>query len=94
MLEVVALTGLGETNVRAEIAAGRLKVVRIGRAILVPRVELDAWIVRETARSAVSPLESGRDVLLLRVLADARWVSAMAKETDTKLRQLIAAREA
>lgn len=44
--------GLGRTSLYAEIAAGRLRVVRIGRAVRVRSDDLAAWIEDRTADSA------------------------------------------
>jgi len=35
--DVTSITGLGKTTIKAEVAAGRLKTVRVGRRRLVPR---------------------------------------------------------
>lgn len=44
--EVAAELGLARSSVYALIQAGELPVVRIGRAVRVPRVVLEAWVER------------------------------------------------
>ena len=45
---VTRLTSLGRTTIYNEIAAGRLRAVRIGRAVRVRRDDLDRWLERRT----------------------------------------------
>jgi len=42
--DVARLTRIGRTTLYQEMQAGRLKVVRIGRAVRITRAELDRWI--------------------------------------------------
>ena len=47
--DVTRLTSLGRSTIYNEIAAGRLRAVRIGRAVRVRRDDLDRWLERHTA---------------------------------------------
>lgn len=47
--DATRLTNLGRTTLYAEIAAGRLRAVRFGRAVRIRRDDLDAWIERHTS---------------------------------------------
>lgn len=49
--EVAQLLRLGRTRTFQMIAAGELPVVRIGRAVRVPRVALEQWIADRTTPS-------------------------------------------
>ena len=42
--QVVYQTNLSRSTIYSEIAAGRLRVVKLGRAVRVPAEELDRWI--------------------------------------------------
>ena len=42
--DVTGLTKFGRSTIYREIAAGRLRAVRIGRAVRVRRDDLDAWL--------------------------------------------------
>jgi excisionase family DNA binding protein len=42
--QVVYQTGYSRSTVYNEIAAGRLRAVKLGRAIRIPAEELDRWI--------------------------------------------------
>ena len=44
--DLTQLTRLGRTTLYGEIAAGRLRAVRIGRTVRVRRDDLDAWLDR------------------------------------------------
>ncbi len=46
--DVPGLTNLGRSTIYHEIAAGRLRAVRIGRAVRVRRDDLDRWLDRHT----------------------------------------------
>ena len=46
--DVTRLTNLGRSTIYNEIAAGRLRAVRIGRAVRVRRDDLDRWLDRHT----------------------------------------------
>jgi excisionase family DNA binding protein len=45
---VTALTNLGRSTIYQEIAAGRLRAIKIGRSVRVRRDDLDAWLDRHT----------------------------------------------
>ena len=45
--EVAALIGLGRSKTYELIASGALPVVRIGRAVRVPRAQLEEWVRRQ-----------------------------------------------
>lgn len=49
--EVAASLGIGRSMAYELAASGRLPVVRIGRAVRVPRAALDEWIKRQTRQS-------------------------------------------
>lgn len=52
--DVTALTRISRSTIYEHIAAGRLKVVRIGRAVRITPAELERWISDlEEASSAV-----------------------------------------
>ncbi len=51
-MEVATLLGLGRSKVWSLIWAGELPVVRIGRAVRVPREALEAWVRSRTERVA------------------------------------------
>lgn len=52
--DVTALTRISRSTIYKHIAAGRLKVVRIGRAVRITPAELERWISDlEEASSAV-----------------------------------------
>lgn len=44
--DVVAITRISRTKLYGEIQAGRLPVVRIGRAVRITREALEEWIAR------------------------------------------------
>jgi excisionase family DNA binding protein len=46
--DVTGLTNLGRSTIYNEIAAGRLRAVKIGRAVRVRRDDLDRWLERHT----------------------------------------------
>ena len=46
--DVTRLTSLGRSTIYQEIAAGRLRAVKIGRAVRVRRDDLQRWIERHT----------------------------------------------
>jgi excisionase family DNA binding protein len=46
--DATRLTNLGRTNLYAEIAAGKLRAVKFGRAVRIRRDDLEAWIERHT----------------------------------------------
>ena len=52
--DVTGLTNLGRSTIYQEIAAGRLRVVKIGRAVRVRRDDLDAWLDRHTVGGPTS----------------------------------------
>jgi len=50
--EAASILGIGQTNVRALIAAGRIKVIRIGakgHGIIVPMAAIDEFLQREAS---------------------------------------------
>lgn len=49
VLEAAAALRLGRSTVLKEIDAGRLKIIRCGRRVLVPRVECERWIAAKLA---------------------------------------------
>ena len=57
--EAARLLGLGRTKVFELLTAGELPVVRIGRAVRVPRGELERWIADRTTRPAEIRLNNG-----------------------------------
>jgi excisionase family DNA binding protein len=46
--DATRLTSLGRTTLYAEIAAGRLRAVKFGRAVRIRRDDLEAWIEKHT----------------------------------------------
>ena len=50
--EVAEQTGLSRTKLYEEIAAGRLRVVKVGRRTLIPGREVHAWLDRLADRAA------------------------------------------
>ena len=88
--EAAELCGLGETLLRREITAGRLKVIWIGRALIVPRTELDAWISRETERSARdAAVELPRDLQMLQAITRSRYGLQLAREAGADLDKIV-----
>lgn len=51
--DATRLTSLGRTTLYAEIAAGRLRAVKFGRAVRIRRDDLDDWIERHTSGGEV-----------------------------------------
>jgi excisionase family DNA binding protein len=49
--EVAAELGMGRSKIYELMASGAIPVVRIGRAVRVPRAALEAWIARQTRQS-------------------------------------------
>jgi Helix-turn-helix domain len=47
MLEVAEMFGLSESRVRAEVAAGKLEVVRIGQRVIVTPRAIDEWLLAQ-----------------------------------------------
>ena len=47
--DATRLTNLGRTTLYAEIAAGRLRAVKFGRAVRIRRDDLNAWIDQHTS---------------------------------------------
>jgi excisionase family DNA binding protein len=45
--ETAELLSLGLTSTRAQVKEGRIRIVRLGRAIIIPRTEIDAFLARE-----------------------------------------------
>lgn len=48
MRDVASILQLGESTVKAMVQRGELPVVRCGRAVRVPRRELEAWVSQRT----------------------------------------------
>ena len=59
--DVTGLTKFGRSTIYREIAAGRLRAVRIGRAVRVRRDDLEAWL--DWHSDSVHPDSKRRDVL-------------------------------
>lgn len=55
--EVALLLGLGESTVKAMMQRGELPVVRCGRAVRIPRGELEAWVAQRTERASASVID-------------------------------------
>lgn len=55
--EVASLLRLGESTVKAMVQRGELPVVRCGRAVRVPRQELEEWVVQRTERASGSVVD-------------------------------------
>ncbi len=47
--DVTTLTSLGRSTIYSEIAAGRLRAIKIGRAVRVRRDDLDRWLESRSA---------------------------------------------
>ncbi|HVC76300.1 MAG TPA: helix-turn-helix domain-containing protein [Candidatus Micrarchaeaceae archaeon] len=60
--EVAQLMNLGRTRTFELIASGELPVVRIGRAVRVPRNELERWLRSRTTGGFTGEVESGAPV--------------------------------
>jgi excisionase family DNA binding protein len=63
--EAARSIGLGRDSAYELIRTGRLRVVRVGRRILVPRSECAAFIEREIARNGHGLTEEGGDTDLI-----------------------------
>lgn len=57
--EVAELLKIGRTRTFELIAAGELPVVRIGRAVRVPRHDLERWLRSQTTGGLTGGVESG-----------------------------------
>ncbi len=49
--DVARALSIGLTNVRAIVASGEMMSVRIGRRVLIPRAEIEAYVQRLTERA-------------------------------------------
>jgi excisionase family DNA binding protein len=49
--DITRLTNFGRSTLYREVAAGRLRAVRIGRAVRVRRDDLEAWLDQHMANS-------------------------------------------
>ncbi len=58
--ECARITNLGRSTIFNLIADGQLPVVRIGRAVRVPRAGLEEWITRRTERASSADGEATR----------------------------------
>ena len=47
VLDAARALGMGRDAAYSEARAGRLRVIRVGRKIRVPRIELEAYITRQ-----------------------------------------------
>ena len=54
--EACIATGLGRTKTYDEIGSGRIRVVKIGKAVRVPAAELRAYVERVKAESGLVPV--------------------------------------
>lgn len=54
--EACIVTGLGRTKLYAEIAAGRLGVVHIGKSVRIPADELRAYVERAKSDAGLLPV--------------------------------------
>jgi excisionase family DNA binding protein len=89
--EAAALSGIGQTVLRALIAEGRVKAVRLGRALVIPRTALDAFLDQEAnIPTAATPMSAK----LLRGIADAVALTAVVKQSTAHMADLIAASKA
>ncbi len=59
---MVQLLKLGRTRTFELMASGELPVVRIGRAVCVPRNELERWLRSRTTGGFTGEVESGAPV--------------------------------
>lgn len=50
--EVAAALGVGRATAYGLIASGTLPIVRIGRAVRVPRAALEAWVRKQAQQAA------------------------------------------
>lgn len=48
VVEVAELLGLGRNTTYTLLRSGRLRSVRVGRRLVIPRSEIDAFLARET----------------------------------------------
>jgi excisionase family DNA binding protein len=51
--DVAAALGVSRATAYELIASGKLPIVRIGRAVRVPRLALEEWIRRQASRAAI-----------------------------------------
>jgi excisionase family DNA binding protein len=54
--EACIATALGRTKVYDEIAAGRIRVVKIGKSVRIPADELRAYVERVKAENGLAPV--------------------------------------
>jgi excisionase family DNA binding protein len=59
--EVAAVLGVGRATAYELMASGELPTVRIGRAVRVPRAELERWVRRQTVGGARGAADDGRE---------------------------------
>lgn len=60
--EVAQLLKIGRTRTFELIASGELPVVRIGRAVRVPRDDLERWLRSRTTGGLTSEVETGSPI--------------------------------
>jgi excisionase family DNA binding protein len=56
LTEAAEILGIGRSRIYVEVAAGRLGVVRIGKAVRVPADELRAYVERAKAEAGLAPV--------------------------------------
>jgi excisionase family DNA binding protein len=86
VLEVAELMSLGSTSVRLLIKSGKLRAVRVGKALIIARAEVERFLETEAAAPAMTP----RYAMVLRALAQAHAGIAVAKQADAVLKDAIA----
>ncbi len=57
MKEAAGLVGLGGTRFRKEVLSGRIRVIRAGRRIVVPRRSIEAYLAQAAQRAAAGPAD-------------------------------------
>jgi len=87
ILEAAELMSLGTTSIRLLIKTGKIRAVRVGKAVIIARQEIERYLAAEAGLAAVAP----KYATVLMSLAKARIGLAMAKQADAELREVIAA---
>jgi excisionase family DNA binding protein len=85
-LEVAELMSLGSTSVRLLIKSGKLRAVRVGKALIIARSEIERFLTAEAEAPATTP----RYAIVLRAIAQAHAGLAAAKQADAVLKDAIA----
>jgi excisionase family DNA binding protein len=83
VLEAAELMSLGSTSVRLLIKANKLRAVRVGKALIIPRREIERYLEAEAGAPETMP----KDARILVALAQARVVVAATKRADDGLRK-------